>query len=168
MFNFLIISLLRKKKTKMSKKLIYFLPLLCFLPLICCSPTTFTINQPEVTKDQVKLVVSYNFDLELNQNVTKWSQRNYYGDITVPWSAFGLEADKLGELMEAMAAMEREVNCMEFPYIPQETLNFTEWTHGVIFSWNDQSSCNSALGVQPGFGMNDFEVKYRDLNILAV
>ena len=140
--------------------MVYFLPLICFLPLTYGLPNNFTFGQPEVTKDQVKLGVTLNFDLEHYQTVTKWSQRNSNGQITIPWSAFGFPGDKLEELVSTMASMEREVGCMRFPYITQQNLNSTEWARGVLFSWNDQDSCNSALGAHPGFGMEDIEVQF--------
>ena len=135
---------------KMPKKLI------CFLPLIDGLPVTV-----ELKEDQSKVNITY--DLRRYYNVMDWSQRNSNGQITVPWSAFGFSEDKLEELIEAMTAMEREVSCMAFPYITQESLNLTEWIHGVIFLWNDQGSCNSVLGVKPGFGMEVIEVQSRHM-----
>ena len=149
----------------MSKNLAYLLPLILFLPLIYGSQYNLTVDRPEVTRDQVKLSVTYTFDLEPDLNVTKWSQRSSNRQITVPWSTFNFTGDKLEELITAMASMEREVSCMRFPYITQQSLNSTEWARGVIFSWNDQGPCNSALGVEPGVGMKDIEVKFWCLSI---
>ena len=136
---------------KMTKKLICLLPLVDGLPV--------TVDLSKYTNDQSQ--VNITFDLEPYYSVTDWSQRNSNGQITVPWSAFSFPEDRFEELTEAMTAMEREVSCMRFPYVTQESLNSTEWTNGVIFFWNDQGSCNSALGVRPGFGMEDIEVKSR-------
>ena len=134
----------------MPKKLVYFLKLICFLPLIYGLPITVDVSN--FTIDQTQLELTY--DLEPYYNVTDWSQRNSDGQITVPWSAYKFPEEKLEELLKALTSMEREVDCMRFPYITQHSLNSTMWANGVVFSWNDQGPCNSDLGV----GIGDIEV----------
>ena len=65
-----------------------------------------------------------------------------------------LESENIAKIAFAMKTLERDVGCMQFPYVEREFLNSTKWQNGLVFIYENELAdvaCYSAVGQSQGF-----------------
>ena len=85
----------------------------------------------------------------------KWEQTGTSGKIVVPWTVSeNYPADKLLALREAMALLEDDVGCMEYPEVERDNLAAATWLNGIVFIYENEMpgypGCYSLNSAWPG------------------
>ena len=78
------------------------------------------------------------------------------GKIVVPWTVSeNYPVDKLLALREAMALLEDDVGCMEYPEVERDNLAAATWLNGIVFIYENEMpgypGCYSLQSAWPGW-----------------